>query len=974
VSNSTLSGNSADFGGGIDNRGTLTVSNSTLSGNSADFGGGIDNLGTLTLESTIVAGDTARGGPDISGALTTDSAFNLIGDGSGLSGISDNDANGNLVGHPALLAPLGNYGGPTQTMALLPGSLAIGNGGPAGHSTPATDQRGFPRPTAGPIDIGAFQTQASPFVVTTAADPGGLSGALSLREAVNLANAYAAAGSSASITFDTAQMGISTVPLHVGQLTLDVSGSTVPVGTETIDGGGTVRVNGNDASRVFQVNDGVQAAFSGLTIQDGNAAFSFGGGILNYGALTLGNSTLDGNTAYNGGGIFNQGTLAVSNVTLSGNSASFGGGINNVARLTLQSVTVSGNSASFGGGLYNLNGFPTPSPLTLESTIVAGNTAPDSPDISGTLAATSAYNLVGDGSGLSGISDNDANHNLVGHPALLAPLGNYGGPTQTMALLPGSPALDAGSNALAVDPSTGLPLATDQRGLARVVNGAVDIGAFESRGFTIAVAAGDNQQLAVGAAPVPLTVLVTANSPGEPVAGGRVTFTAPATGASATLNGSPATIAANGDAGVTAAAGNTLGSYTVTAGSAGAPGGPAVFHLTNTITAASLQQALASAQGNPVTVQADTTADVNALLAAASSLDPGTSGTLSLVLSGFAKYGSMTVSAPANVTVSINGMPSAQVPTPVDPAVPALVVTSGKVVVSYVNFTESGDAPTIRVTGGSLTLRHDVVQESTGFTDPAIAVTGGTLDLGTAADPGGNTLNVNGAGEFVHNTTANTVPAVGDTFAVNGTPLAGPALSFTTLTTGAATTLLGQKVTFTATVRPDGTGTPSGSVDFFDATTNTELGRVPLSGGRATLTTAALGVGAHLIRASYSGDGSFLPSLDALTQAVHYAFSGFLPPLRQNAVFGLGTTVPINFQLSDYSGKLISRLGAVTSLQVERVDAAGNPLAPPLTPANTGNAGLTYDGNHYSFNWQTAGLSAGYYDILLSPAVCQLKL
>src|SRR5207249_4608996 len=85
-----------------------------------------------------------------------------------------------------------------------------------------------------------------------------------------------------------------------------------------------------------------------------------------------------------------------------------------------------------------------------------------------------------------------------------------------------------------------------------------------------------------------------------------------------------------------------------------------------------------------------------------------------------------------------------------------------------------------------------------------------------------------------------------------------------------------------------------------------------------------------------------------------------------NAVFGLNTTIPIKFQLSDYGGKLISRLGAVTSLQVERVDAAGNPLAPPFTPTSAGKIGLTYDGNHYSFNWQTTGLSAGYYEILLA--------
>ena len=57
---------------------------------------------------------------------------------------------------------------------------------------------------------------------------------------------------------------------------------------------------------------------------------------------------------------------------------------------------------------------------------------------------------------------------------MLAPLGNYGGPTQTMPLLFGSPAIDAGSNDL-VPPG----ITTDQRGEHRIFNGKVDIGAYE---------------------------------------------------------------------------------------------------------------------------------------------------------------------------------------------------------------------------------------------------------------------------------------------------------------------------------------------------------------------------------------------------------------------------------------------------------------------------------------------------------------
>ena len=86
------------------------------------------------------------------------------------------------------------------------------------------------------------------------------------------------------------------------------------------------------------------------------------------------------------------------------------------------------------------------------------------------------------GVGGSGGPVNGTNGNQVGvaDPGL-GPLADNGGPTQTIALLPGSPAIDAGSPALAVDPTTGLPLTTDQRGAGfpRIVNGTVDIGAFE---------------------------------------------------------------------------------------------------------------------------------------------------------------------------------------------------------------------------------------------------------------------------------------------------------------------------------------------------------------------------------------------------------------------------------------------------------------------------------------------------------------
>ena len=177
----------------------------------------------------------------------------------------------------------------------------------------------------------------------------------------------------------------------------------------------------------------------------------------------------------------------MTNCTISGNtSQDVGGGIYNHGPLTLTNCTISGNtSQDVGGGIYSdteLMPNGNPEPVTLNNTIVAGDCATSDNDIYGYLQSTSEYNLIGDG---SGVSPPIASSNLIGttaHPLnpLLGPLANNGGPTQTMALLPGSPAIDAGSNALAVDASSN-PLTTDQRGAGcpRVVNGTVDIGAFE---------------------------------------------------------------------------------------------------------------------------------------------------------------------------------------------------------------------------------------------------------------------------------------------------------------------------------------------------------------------------------------------------------------------------------------------------------------------------------------------------------------
>jgi hypothetical protein len=317
-----------------------------------------------------------------------------------------------------------------------------------------------------------------------------------------------------------------------------------------------------------------------------------------------------------------------------------------------------------------------------------------------------------------------------------------------------------------------------------------------------------------------------------------------------------------------------------------------------------------------------------------------------------------------SVTVIVNGVNGS---TTVVGHSPALTVTSGNVTVNNVTFSTATDSPTILVAGGSLALCNDTVQGTTSFSDPAISVTGGTLDMGTTASPGKNTINAGPSGQLMQNTTSTPISTAGNRFESGGTVLSGSTFSSTAVISSAATTLLNQAVTFTATVQPSGAGTPSGNVDFFDVSANTDLGSVALSGGTTSLTTTALAVGRHIVQARYGGDGSFLPSLGSAAVSVQYNFSGFLAPLANNLAFNQKRTIPIKWQLKDAAGKLISSLSAVTSLQVAPVLSGGG-LGTPFNPTAAGGTSLRNDGSQYIFNWDTKNVGVGAYQILLTLA------
>jgi CSLREA domain-containing protein len=488
VTNSTFSGNFAawDFGGGIHNEGSLTITSSTFSYNHSMIAAGVNNHtgGTMTLLNTILANNI---GGNCGGNITN--GGNNIDDGITCGWGS---ANGSMSSTDPLLGWLADNGGPTQTFALLPGSPAIdGVIFNAPNSAPSTDQRGVARPQGVRYDIGAFESeaQAGPaFVVNTSADTDDSSCDLlgqgignqdcTLREAIKAANAIAGAN---TITF-----GVS------GPITL---GSTLPEITDwaglTIDGTGqTVTISGNGLYQVLSIDASAVLTLDTLTIANG-WSFFFGGGIFNEGSLTIENSTLSGNSSSDfGGGIFSLGTqLTIMNSTFSDNSASSGGGIANVSSGTLiitnstfsgnnavsdgggivtyeasiTNSTFSGNSAVTGGGIYSSGGT-----VALLNTIVANSSSGG--NCSGTI--TNGGNNIDDGTTCGWGS---ADGSMSSTDPLLGALANNSGPTQTFALLTGSPAIDG----VTFNAPNGAP-STDQRGVARPQGVRYDIGAYES--------------------------------------------------------------------------------------------------------------------------------------------------------------------------------------------------------------------------------------------------------------------------------------------------------------------------------------------------------------------------------------------------------------------------------------------------------------------------------------------------------------
>jgi Bacterial Ig-like domain (group 3)/Right handed beta helix region/RTX calcium-binding nonapeptide repeat (4 copies) len=936
----------SETAGGVDNWGNLTCVNATFAYN---FTGGLyDEMGsTTTLDNTIIAAnmyqnaDTALASNDDIGGVPVcpASADNLIGVG-GPGGLI-NGNNGNLVG---VADPGLSYTTVNGVLGLVSGSPAIDAGSKALAVDPTTgqplaaDQRGVAYPQNN-VDIGAFESTSpgTPTYYTvnrtcetgtssgTDANTGSPSG--DLLWAVTQANANTNPAGSV-IDFDPTVFNSSSPKTICLTSTLNLNEA---FGPEVIQGPGmnALTISGDNNVGVFQVapvndfqgsgnNSVVDVRISCLTISQGQGLSTdgygtvYGGvynadgrltvtdcditnnstdGILNYGWLTISNSTISGdergiddrafmaanNCLFTGNNVTGiqilnmatmndctisgnssdedglaavfvdeggliisnstidnnssggfalwQGSLIVNNCTITLNSAVFGAGIGVVGGdLTVTDSTIADNSSTSpptmgeegpGGGVYDQGslGNGEPAPALLENTIVVDNTDPNgADDLSGpgtsgpSFSSQSSNNLIGNDE--TGLLDPAKNLLNVTSPGL-GSLASNGGTTQTIALLAGSPAIDAGNSSLAVDPTTLDPLTYDQRGpgYLRVVGSAVDIGAFEYQSSSLSAG---NLQSAISSQPssVPV-VLQTASSAALSTALGAVSGVSSGTSATINLDLGSATVTPSVPISVPADVQVTL------SGSGGAVISGVTVSSGTVIVQAGVTPSDWTVNGGNVTV-----------------LGTATAG--DFIVNG----GTVTL---ADGTVITGNSP-------------ALIVNGGTVILQGVTAQTATASPTILVNGGTLIVRDSTIQESTTSAQAAISIIGGTVDLGTATSPGGNLINVNGTGELIYNASGTPISAIGDTFTINGVTVVP---TTTSVRSSVSPTVFGQAVTFTATVAPTfgGTGTPTGTVTFYDG--STAIGTRTLSGGSASLTTSTLAVGGHLITAVYGGDSTF---------------------------------------------------------------------------------------------------------------------
>jgi hypothetical protein len=250
----------------------------------------------------------------------------------------------------------------------------------------------------------------------------------------------------------------------------------------------------------------IDSIITGNRIRGGNGIFGYGGGVYNCpsSTLTLINTTVSDNSAEVGGAICNGGALTIINSTFSGNVARHrGGAIGNYGLLIITNSTFSGNSSGssgLAGGILNGGLFQSSGTLEINNSTLSGNTAGQGGgggifDVKGSTVVLQNSIVTNNAGGNCHGTINSGGYNLSSDDSCefdnagdlnntdpnLGSLQNNGGLTETMAVLPGSPAIDSG-NPTGCKDSSGNLLTTDQRGMPRRLekgSGGCDRGAYE---------------------------------------------------------------------------------------------------------------------------------------------------------------------------------------------------------------------------------------------------------------------------------------------------------------------------------------------------------------------------------------------------------------------------------------------------------------------------------------------------------------
>ncbi|OCQ90466.1 hypothetical protein BCD64_27735 [Nostoc sp. MBR 210] len=527
----------AGDGGGIYNAGIVTLNNSAINGNSAGYyndsyfpdnlgnGAGIYNTGTLTAKNSTI--NNNRGTGDGTGLYST-----------GTVTLSYSSVNNNESSNPYYNAFSGivSNGSLSIKNSSVSNNRAIDvNGASSGISSSGTliisnshidNNQSFG--SSGVLHSGTLTVTNSSINYNSGRNSSGLiaNGTIKIdRSTINGNTSYYDFSNAGLITRGTVTVNnsnISNNSSNSGSAGLSNSGNATVSNSIISSNIGGLEVTGDiNSNGIYNSASGnltvIRSTITGNSNPDGAA----NGTIVNDGTITIISSTISDNLAGLGGGILNNGTAFVINTTINNNIAGIGGGINNSGTLTVVNSTISGNqSYSGGGGIYNSGTLNVSNSTiafnksyyddentvsngagiynadtgtaTINNSIIAGNNdgipGAVNPDVFGNFISN-GYNLIGNLDGSTGFNPSEQLQVSISQ-VIDTILRDNGGPVKTHALVYGSPAINAGNNAdipadiadLDRDGNTTEGIPFDQRGSGyrRILNGRVDIGAYEA--------------------------------------------------------------------------------------------------------------------------------------------------------------------------------------------------------------------------------------------------------------------------------------------------------------------------------------------------------------------------------------------------------------------------------------------------------------------------------------------------------------